>query len=141
MKRRCVYNKDTCGFTLDYGLEFLKTYKDDKKVLYLEFTDAHEPTSEVVRYMDDYIYDFLKSLQDNNLIQKNTIMYILSDHGQHLFPTFFMNEKKGTPDQWEKEEAKEKKHGPYKHAYSYHIERMLPVFQMYVSGDILAKNP
>lgn len=39
----------------------MNTYKGEKKVLYLEFTDAHEITSEVVKYMDDHLYNFLVS--------------------------------------------------------------------------------
>jgi len=46
--RRCVYGKDTNYFPMEYGEKFLDAYKNDKKFLYLEFTDGHEITSEIV---------------------------------------------------------------------------------------------
>lgn len=46
--RRCLYHHDTNKFILDYGEQFLDTYKDEKKFLLLEFTDGHDFTSEVV---------------------------------------------------------------------------------------------
>lgn len=36
--RRCLYGKDTNEHAFDYGLQFLKEYKDEKKMLYLEYT-------------------------------------------------------------------------------------------------------
>jgi len=37
--RRCLYGKDVFEHVLDYGQKFMKAYKEDKKLLYLEFLD------------------------------------------------------------------------------------------------------
>lgn len=35
--RRCAYGNDTNYFMFEYAKKFMETYKDDKKVMYLEF--------------------------------------------------------------------------------------------------------
>jgi len=45
MARRCSYNYDTNKYVFDYAYKFLDAYKNDKKAVYLEFTDSHEITS------------------------------------------------------------------------------------------------
>ncbi|KRX04954.1 Alkaline-phosphatase-like, core domain [Pseudocohnilembus persalinus] len=82
--RRCLYGYDTNYHVLNYGYQFMQTYKNDKKVLYLEFTDSHELTDEVVKYLDTNLRNFLDDLENNNHISKKTTIYLVSDHGQHL---------------------------------------------------------
>ena len=81
--RRCLYQKDTYEYVLEYGKQFWENYKDNKKFLRLSFIDAHEGTGEVVKYLDKPIYDFLINLLDNNML-RNTAIIFASDHGNGM---------------------------------------------------------
>ena len=81
--KRCLYQKDTYEYVLEYGKQFWETYKENKKFLRLSFIDAHESTGEVVKYLDKPIYDFLMYLLDNNML-KNTAIIFASDHGNGM---------------------------------------------------------
>lgn len=83
-KRRCLYGDDTCSYVFDYGYQFLREYKDEKKFLYMEFTDSHEITSEVVQYLDDHFLDFLQKSEKEKMFDEDTVVFIMSDHGQHI---------------------------------------------------------
>ena len=60
MYRRCLYGKDTFEYSLDFGTNFINAYKDKPKVLNLELIDMHEPTGEVVKFMDSKLEAFLE---------------------------------------------------------------------------------
>ncbi len=62
----------------------MKNYEKDKKVLFLEFTDGHDFTSEVIQYLDDHIYQFLNELDKSKILDSKTSLMVLTDHGQHL---------------------------------------------------------
>ena len=81
--RKCLYQKDTYEYVLEYGKQFWETYKDNKKFLRLSFIDAHESTGEVIKYLDKPIYDFIMHLLDNNML-KNTAIIFASDHGNGM---------------------------------------------------------
>lgn len=58
--RRCLNEKDSNAYPLEYGKQFLKAYKDQKTVLYLEFMDAHEMSGgNTVQYLDQPLTNFL----------------------------------------------------------------------------------
>ena len=81
--RKCLYQKDTYEYVIEYGKQFWENYKNNKKFLRLSFIDAHEGTGEVVKYLDKPIYDFLLYLLDNNML-KNTAIIFASDHGNGM---------------------------------------------------------
>lgn len=81
--RRCLYQKDTYEYVLEYGKQFWETYSENKKFLRLSFIDAHEGTGEVIKYLDKPLYDFLMNLLNQNLL-KNTAIIIASDHGNGM---------------------------------------------------------
>ena len=81
--RRCLYQKDTYEYVIEYGKQFWENYKENKKFLRLSFIDAHESTGEVVKYLDKPLYDFLIYLLDNNLL-KNSAIIFASDHGNGM---------------------------------------------------------
>ena len=81
--RKCLYQKDTYEYVIEYGKQFWENYKNNKKFLRLSFIDAHEGTGEVVKYLDKPIYDFLLYLLDNNML-KNTVIIFASDHGNGM---------------------------------------------------------
>ena len=88
--RRCLYGKDTAEYVLEYTQKFWDAYINERKYSRLSFIDAHEGTMEVVKYLDQHLFNFL-----NNFIEKylnnNTTIFIVSDHGENMVSinTFF----------------------------------------------------
>lgn len=41
----------------------MKEYKDEKKVVFFEFTDSHEITEEIVYYLDANLESFLRNME------------------------------------------------------------------------------
>ena len=79
MFRRCIYNKDAHEYVFDYSKQFLNAYKNDKKILMLNFMDMHEGTFEVINYLDKPLAKFL-----NEINNEDTSIIMFSDHGPHL---------------------------------------------------------
>ena len=82
--RKCLYGKDTFKYLLEYGNKFWEAYPDNKKFLRIMFQDGHEPTGQVVKYLDEYLYDFLENLYQKKKLE-NTAIFLLSDHGNSYF--------------------------------------------------------
>ena len=82
--RRCLYGKDSFQYVLEYGQKFWGTYKDNKKFLRLGFIDAHERTQEVIKYLDEPLFNFLNYLFKNKLLE-NTAIFFVSDHGNGMY--------------------------------------------------------
>ena len=82
--RKCLYGKDTFKFLIEYGKKFWEAYPDNKKFLRIMFQDGHEPTGQVVKYLDEYLYNFLEELYQNKKLD-DTALFLLSDHGNSYF--------------------------------------------------------
>ena len=82
--RKCLFGLDTFKYLLEYGKQFWNAYKDNRKYLRLMFQDGHEPTGQVVKYIDDYLYAFLNELYEKKLLN-DTAMFFFSDHGNSYF--------------------------------------------------------
>ena len=82
--RRCLYGRDSFEYVLEYGQKFWETYKDNKKFLRLGFIDAHERTQEVIKYLDEPLFNFLYYLFENKLLE-NTAIFFVSDHGNGMY--------------------------------------------------------
>ena len=65
MFRRYLYGKELHDYTFEYGKSFLKTYKNQKKFLFLEFNDMHESSGEVIKYLDDSLRNFLDHVRNS----------------------------------------------------------------------------
>ena len=92
--RRCFYGKEVHDYIFEYGTKFWETYPDNKKYLRLGFNDGHESTFEVLKYLDEPLYEFLNSFYQKGYL-KNTALFILSDHGNHmpgLYNLFFSSQ-------------------------------------------------
>ena len=48
------------------------------------FQDGHEPTGQVVKYLDEDLYNFLEDLYKSKKLE-DTALFILSDHGNSYF--------------------------------------------------------
>ena len=71
----------------------MEAYSDYNKMFLLESGEGHEPTGQIVGYLDDIFYNFLFKLYSNNFLSNTTII-IFSDHGQHLNgPLYFFKLK------------------------------------------------
>jgi len=57
----------------------MKTYKTEKKVLFLNFIDYHEGSGTTIKYIDGPIAEFLRSHA-----AKDTTIMLMSDHGFHM---------------------------------------------------------
>ena len=82
--RKCLFGLDTFKYVLEFANQFWKMYPDNRKYLRLSFQDGHEPTGQVVKYLDEYLYNFLNDFYKKNLLN-DTAIFILSDHGNSYF--------------------------------------------------------
>ena len=76
---------------VNYALEFFKVYKNQPKFLLIGFSDAHEMSNEVGKFLDKPLSNFIKNIINQNLNEKN-IIFLASDHGNGM-PNihFFLN--------------------------------------------------
>lgn len=96
--KRCLYNKLTTAHLYEYGNQFWRKYNLNRKLLILASNDGHEGTLEILKYLDDTVYNFLNGLFNDNLLIDTTI-FLLSDHGTampspYYITNFFQYEQK-----------------------------------------------
>lgn len=91
MIKRCLYDKVNIGHQIEYGNQFWRKYKENRKFLLIVNNDGHEGTLEVLKYSDEYIYKFLNNLFIDNLL-KDSIIIIISDHGCPMPSIYFFND-------------------------------------------------
>ena len=87
---RCLYDKISTQYLYEYGNQFWRKYKNNRKFLSIITNDGHEGTIEVLKYIDDILYNFLYNLYDDNLFQ-NTTIFLLSDHGTAAPSPYYIN--------------------------------------------------
>ena len=80
LKKRCLYDKLASEHQYEYGNQFWRKYKGNRKFLAILDCSGHEATLEALKYQDDVIYNFLNNLYNDNLLKETTIIF-LSDHG------------------------------------------------------------
>ena len=71
--KRCLYNKITAEYAFEYGTQFLRKYKKNRKYLSINLEDGHEGTLEVLKYTDNILYKFLNNLYNNHLLVSTSI--------------------------------------------------------------------
>ena len=91
MIKRCLYDKTNTDYQYEYGLQFWRAYKNNRKFLMIVNNDGHESTTQVIKYDDDIIFNFLNNLYGENLLKETTIL-LLSDHGCSLPSVYYFNE-------------------------------------------------
>jgi hypothetical protein len=77
---RCLYGKQVIEHLYEYGNQFWRKYRDNRKFLSIISNDGHEGTLEVLKYADIVIYKFLNNLFNDNLLKDSSII-LVSDHG------------------------------------------------------------
>ena len=81
--RKCFYGKDSFEYSFEYILQFLEAYKKERKYFRIAFGDGHEATTEVIKYIDNSLSNFILKLLNNYFTDKTAII-IMSDHGAHI---------------------------------------------------------
>ena len=77
---RCLYGKQNIEHLYEYGEQFWRKYKKNRKFLSIVSNDGHEGTLEVLKYADNVIFNFLNNLFNENLLKDSSII-LVSDHG------------------------------------------------------------
>jgi hypothetical protein len=80
IRKHCLYSKPTYLHMFDYLKQFWETYPSEAKMFRLGSMQAHEPTGEVIKYMDNALSDFLNYFEEKGYL-KDTILIFMSDHG------------------------------------------------------------
>ena len=88
--KRCLYNKLTTSHLYEYGNQFWRKYKNNRRFLIIASNDGHEGTLEVLKYLDNTLFNFLNDLFKDNLL-KDTTTFLLSDHGTAMPSPYYMN--------------------------------------------------
>ena len=81
--KKCMFGKQIFEYALEYLETFLKAYFDNNKMFLFESGEGHEPTGQIIGYIDDFFYKFLYKLYSKHFFSNTTII-IFSDHGNHL---------------------------------------------------------
>ena len=68
---------------IEYTKQFWKLYPENKKFFRIHFNEGNEGSMELVSYLEEPLFDFVKYFFDNNLLN-DTFMFIVSDHGNHM---------------------------------------------------------
>ena len=88
--KRCLYNKLSTSHAYEYGNQFWRKYNKNRKFLSIMTNDGHEGTLEILKYIDDIIFNFLNNLFNDNLFKETTI-FLLSDHGTSIPSPYYIN--------------------------------------------------
>ena len=77
---KCLYGKSNAEILYEYGNQFWRKYRNNRKYLAIIINDGHEGTLEALKYVDETIFNFINNLYNDNLLKDSSI-FLLSDHG------------------------------------------------------------
>ena len=77
---RCLYGKPISDYMINYALQFWEKYSEDKKYFRMIFNYGNEPTGNVIKYLDEPLYNMLWGLYNGGKL-KNTAIFIVSEQG------------------------------------------------------------
>lgn len=83
VSRKCLFKKDIVEGSFKYTEEFFETYKSERKFFSIRINAAHEFTMQNNQYADLKLEKLLRNLDSKGHLEK-TIVWIYSDHGQHI---------------------------------------------------------
>ena len=81
--RRWMYGKSMHEIQLDYVMQFWNAYPENRKAFRTRFMEAHEASSELIKYIDNDLVKFFEDFDSKGYLQ-NTIVYFIADHGAHF---------------------------------------------------------
>jgi len=88
---QCFHGKFHFLHMFEYMEQFWRKYKNNRKFSILLTNFAHVTSIEILKYMDDTIYNYFIRLFRENLLD-NTSIFLLSDHGASLPTVYFLND-------------------------------------------------
>ena len=77
---KCLYGKPLSEYMIDYTMQFWEKYNDNKKYYKMVFNYGNEPTGNVIKYLDEPLYNLIKGLYNKGKL-RNTAVFILSEQG------------------------------------------------------------
>ena len=88
---KCLYNEALSSHYFKYTESFWRKYKNNRKFATILTNDGHEGTLEMLKNVDDIIYNFLNNLYMDNLLKDSTV-FLLSDHGVSIASIYYLND-------------------------------------------------
>ena len=82
VRERCLDGEKIRKPLFKYTKEFLKKYDNSERpwFAWISFTEAHGPSLDQARFLDDDLVKFMK----NDINYNKTIVVVMSDHGLHM---------------------------------------------------------
>ncbi len=77
---RCLYGKPISEHMINYATQFWEKYSENKKYFRLSFNYGNEPTGNVIKYLDEPLYNMLWNLYNERKL-RNTAVFIISEQG------------------------------------------------------------
>ena len=81
--KRCLYGNYAFDYMIEYTKQFWNSYPDNKKLFRIHFNEGHEGTMEVLKYLEDPLFNFVNYFFENKLLN-DTVIFFVSDHGNHM---------------------------------------------------------
>lgn len=78
---KCLYNKPTFEYVVNYTNLFWDAYKNEPKFVRMGNINPHEVTAEVIKYDENYYLEFFENFEKNGYLNE-TIVIIFSDHAR-----------------------------------------------------------
>ena len=88
---KCLHGKYFFEHLFEYMEQFWRKYKNNRKFSLLLTNLAHEGTLELLKYIDDTIYNYFNKLFEDNLL-KDTSIFLVSDHGVLVPSVYYLND-------------------------------------------------
>lgn len=86
--RHCLYGSDMHNIQINYLKEFWAAYPENRKFFRTHFSEAHEVTGELIKYLDEDFRDLLQYFKDMGYLE-DTFITVVSDHGAHALTLRF----------------------------------------------------
>ena len=77
---RCLYGKPISEHMINYASQFWEKYSENKKYFRMTFNYGNEPTGNVIRYLDEPLYNMLWNFYNERKL-RNTAVFIISEQG------------------------------------------------------------
>ena len=88
---KCFHGNYHFLHIFEYMNQFWRKYENNRKYSIILTNFAHVCSVEILKYMDNAIFDYFNRLFKDNLL-KNTSIFLLSDHGASLPTVYFLND-------------------------------------------------
>ena len=77
---KCLYGKPISEYMINYALQFWDKYGENKKYFRMVFNYGNEPTGNVIKYLDEPLYNMIWGLYNEGKL-KNSAVLFLSEQG------------------------------------------------------------